>query len=108
MNIIKQLVAVLIALLVFSCGDKNVDQKEQNKISKPGVYKGYSKPIYADDYAISSEYLEMRDGVKIAVDIYRPKNKTTAEVTQDKLPVLWMHTPYNRRYNDPNQEKLNC
>jgi len=98
--------SLTISLCMFSCGEKKSNSDTQHRISKHGEYSGYSEPIYADDYDISSQYIEMRDGVKIAIDIYRPKDKTTGEVIQEPLPVLWMHTPYNRRYNDLDQEHL--
>ncbi len=42
----------------------------------------------------------MRDGVKLAVDICRPIDSITGKVIETPLPVVWMHTPYNRRYNN--------
>src|ERR1700712_2277978 len=65
-------------------------------VSKPGEYSGYGDKIYSG-YALSSQYVAMRDGTKLAVDLYRPKEKD-GTVTEAPLPVLWMHTPYNRRY----------
>jgi predicted acyl esterase len=41
------------------------------KISKPGKYSGYSKKKY-DSYIVTSRYIEVRDGTKLAADIYRP------------------------------------
>jgi len=64
-------------------------------VSKPGEYSGYSEKTYKG-YELSSQYVAMRDGVKLAVDLYRPK-ETSGKVTESPLPVLWMHTPYNRR-----------
>ncbi len=64
-------------------------------VSKPGQYSGYGEKMY-DGYDLSSQYVPMRDGVKLAIDLYRPKEKGGA-VTETKLPVLWMHSPYNRR-----------
>jgi putative CocE/NonD family hydrolase len=64
-------------------------------VSKPGEYTGYGEKVY-DGYALSSQYVPMRDGVKLAVDLYRPK-EMGGKTTETKLPVLWMHTPYNRR-----------
>jgi putative CocE/NonD family hydrolase len=46
------------------------------------------------------------DGTKLAMDLYRPKDKATGRVVTTPLPVLWMHTPYNRRYNNNNRETL--
>lgn len=97
---------LILCFFAFSCVNKNSSSDSDNQISKPGEYNGYSDAIYADDYEISSLYVEVRDGTKLAVDIYRPKDKTTGEVIEKPLPVLWMHTPYNRRYNDNKQETL--
>jgi putative CocE/NonD family hydrolase len=36
----------------------------------------------------------MRDGIRLATDIYRPKN------APDKVPVIWVRTPYNFNYWD--------
>ncbi len=43
--------------------------------------------------------VEMRDGVRLATDVYRPKN------TQSRLPTIFWRTPYNfsdNRTRDPN------
>lgn len=70
-------------------GDMNM-----NKVSKPGVYSGYSEALY-DGWKRFSEYVTMRDGVRIAVDYYRPtKNGITEE---NPLPVVWIFTPYDYR-----------
>ena len=64
------------------------------RISKPGQYSGYSAPLY-DGHSLTSQYVAARDGTRLAVDIFRPT--LNGKVVEDKLPVLWMHTPYNRR-----------
>jgi putative CocE/NonD family hydrolase len=38
--------------------------------------------------------LPMRDGVRLATDVYRPKNAA------GKLPVIWVRTPYNFNFWD--------
>ena len=38
--------------------------------------------------------IPMRDGVRIATDVYRPKD------TSKKYPAIWMRTPYNFNYWD--------
>src|SRR5690242_782729 len=69
----------------------------QEKISRPGADSGYSPAKY-DEYEMTSMYVEVRDGTKLAMDLLRPKNQ--GSTIEEKLPVLWMHTPYNRRtYN---------
>lgn len=63
-------------------------------VSSPGNYSGLGEQIY-DGYELSSEYVAVRDGTKLAMDLYRPLKN--GQVTSDKLPVLFMHSPYNRR-----------
>src|SRR6476646_3630972 len=38
--------------------------------------------------------MPMRDGVRLATDIYRPKNAT------GKVPIIWVRTPYNFNFWD--------
>ncbi|MBN1654868.1 MAG: CocE/NonD family hydrolase [Deltaproteobacteria bacterium] len=80
--------------------DATGDGPAATKVSKPGEYNGYSEAIYSDEYELTSQYVTVSDGTRLALDLYRPKDKTTGEVITDKLPVLWMHTPYNRRNFD--------
>lgn len=84
----------------------NSETDSQKRESSHGKYSGYSEAKYADEYDLSSQYIEMRDGIKLAVDICRPKDKETGKVIDTPLPVLWMHTPYNRRYNDNDRQKM--
>jgi hypothetical protein len=65
------------------------------RVSRPGVYRGYTAPEY-DGYQRSSRYLTMRDGIRLAADILRP---TKAGVLhQERLPVVWTHHRYNRAF----------
>jgi putative CocE/NonD family hydrolase len=65
----------------------------QTKQSRPGVYSGYSKQLY-DGWKRFSQYVAVRDGTKLAVDIYRPTLK--GEVVNTPHPVVWLFTPYRR------------
>ena len=38
--------------------------------------------------------MPMRDGVRLATDIYRPKNSS------GKVPIIWVRTPYNFNFWD--------
>ena len=68
------------------------------RISSPGKYEGYSSAQF-DTHVMTSQYVSVRDGTRLAIDIFRPARGGVA--VNDKLPVLWMHTPYNRRnYRD--------
>jgi putative CocE/NonD family hydrolase len=65
------------------------------KISSPGKYKGYSKPIY-DEWIRFSQYVPMRDGTKLAMDIFRPS--VQGKLVSGPLPVIWTETPYRRAF----------
>jgi len=73
------------------------------KVSRPGQYTGYSMASY-DGVERTSFYVPMRDGVKLAVDLYRPTKG--GAVASEKLPVIWSHTPYNRRGRTTPEEAL--
>lgn len=73
------------------------------RVSKPGEYSGYPFVLYDDDegytkvnYPLTAQYITMREGTQLAVDIFRPT--LNGEVVQTPLPVVWMQSPYNRRY----------
>ena len=89
------LTITVLCIFSFSCTDK--DSSTANRVSKPGEYSGYGEAIYDDEYEISSQYVKASDGTKLAMDLYRPKDKETGKVIDSPLPVIWMHTPYNRR-----------
>jgi hypothetical protein len=65
----------------------------QPKISKPGVYSGYSNAI-ADGWKRTSLYVAVRDGTKLAVDVYRPTQN--GRLVETPLPLIWLFTPYRR------------
>jgi len=57
-----------------------------DKVSKPGDYSGYSEPLYSA-WVRSSQYVAMRDGVMLAVDIYRPT--VNGKAVDHPYPVVW-------------------
>lgn len=67
----------------------------QDRISRPGEYAGYSTPQY-DGWTRSSRYLTMRDGIRLAVDIFRPIK--AGAVHTERLPVVWTHHRYHRAF----------
>ena len=62
------------------------------RISRPGEYQGYSKPLYTE-WMKTSLYLTMRDGTKLASDILRPSHNNRPVDTP--LPVVWTHHRYH-------------
>jgi uncharacterized protein len=71
---------------------------QQPKVSRPGVYAGYSSPIY-EDIAINSQYIAARDGTRLAATIYRPAVKGKAD--EKPWPVVWEGTT-SRGRRSPN------
>ena len=60
------------------------------KISKPGEYEGYSEECFAMGKG-HSQYVPMRDGVKLAVDYYLP-HEGDKELS-GSFPALLILTP---------------
>jgi putative CocE/NonD family hydrolase len=63
-------------------------------MSEPGSYAGFAAPAY-DGYERTSFYVSVRDGTKLALDLFRPTEG--GQLADGPFPVVWMHTPYNRR-----------
>ncbi|NPV58692.1 MAG: CocE/NonD family hydrolase [Actinobacteria bacterium] len=85
--IILLIMALLLLLPVaVGCGKA----AEQEKVSRPGEYRGYSEPLYSS-WETTSVYVPMRDGTRIAVDVYRPTGGPEA-----KVPAVLIMTPYHR------------
>jgi len=94
MTIRCSLMSALVVATSAVCAIAACRAADAEKISRPGEYSGYSQASY-DGYARTSFYVPMRDGTRLAVDLFRP---TRANVpASERLPVVWMHTPYNRR-----------
>jgi putative CocE/NonD family hydrolase len=77
---------------------------ESAKESRPGVYRGYSQVRY-NDWIKTSQYVTVRDGTRLAVDIYRPA--IDGRVVEQRFPVVWMHTPYRRAFVDASGKVIN-
>ena len=89
-SVFRGLVGLVTALIIGLCPMTSL---YADQVSKPGEYSGYSEPIYTE-WVRNSQYVEVRDGTKLAVDIYRPAIDGVAVATP--YPVLWEHTPYRR------------
>lgn len=76
-----------------------IDSTEQ--VSNPFNYSGYTTAEY-NSYTKTSQYVEMSDGTKIAVDIYLPAD---GPEDLDGYPVVFQYTPYGRAFTIP--DKLN-
>lgn len=85
--------AILLATFLLAAQMSSVRGAEP-KVSKPGSYAGYTSARY-DGYKLTSRYVPVRDGTRLAVDMFLPTR--AGRLASTKLPVVWMHTPYNRR-----------
>jgi putative CocE/NonD family hydrolase len=95
----KTSLSVFMLFIFAICSLSQDKQSESNqKVSAPGIYKGYSTEEY-DSFYRESQYVKMSDGVRIAVDIYRPQKNGIVE--QQPLPVIWLHTRYTRSLTGP-------
>ena len=54
----------------------------------------------APDVVRSSFYVPVRDGTRLAVNVYRPAHGDRA--VAERLPVIFAFTPYRARYRDAN------
>jgi putative CocE/NonD family hydrolase len=75
------------------------------KDSRPGVYRGYSPQRYSESVK-TSQYVTVRDGTRLAVDIYRPA--VDGHAVDKRFPVVWVHTPYRRAYIDRSGKVANA
>ncbi len=67
------------------------DPSCEGRISSPGEYEGYSTAMYTD-HETFSQYVTVRDGVRIAVDVHLPRGGPPRK----SFPVVLMMTPYHR------------
>ena len=71
------------------------------KISTFNRYSGYSEAVY-DGWVRSSQYVTMRDGTRLAVDVFRPARG--GRVATEKLPVVWTHNRYRRAFTEKGEK----
>ncbi|MFO7979918.1 MAG: CocE/NonD family hydrolase [Candidatus Aminicenantes bacterium] len=93
--LIKKVFILALAFVFIASG--TVLGQEPEKISSLGKYQGYSQEKY-DSWVRFSQYLTMRDGTKIAIDIIRPA--VDDKPVEEPLPVVWTHTRYRRASQD--------
>ena len=84
---------LLLLLLLLSLVPVPVGAEPESKVSKLGEYTGFSRPIYKEWTRIS-QYVAVRDGTKLAVDIFRPVQN--GQPVEEPLPVIWTYDRYHR------------
>lgn len=94
-TIVQAVAAVMVFVIVLTVLVAVIPQRV---VSNPFEYEGYSYPEYSG-YEKKSQYVEMSDGTKLAVDIYLPKGGKK----NDSFPVIFQYTPYGRAFALPDQ-----
>jgi putative CocE/NonD family hydrolase len=94
---------LILAIYAIPLISQEIQSENDSRISKVGIYNGYSTEEY-DSFQRESVYISMHDGVKIAIDIYRPKKDGLVE--KKPLPVIWNHTQYTRALKGPDGKVL--
>ena len=67
----------------YASGKNNQSTAPVSQVSRPGVYQGYSTPTYKG-FTYSSYYVQMRDSILLAVDVYLPKGLEPGK----KIPAI--------------------
>ncbi|HEX6904254.1 MAG TPA: CocE/NonD family hydrolase [Thermoanaerobaculia bacterium] len=97
----RALIATLALTGVTSCSSSPspapAESARPAKVSRFNEYRGWSEAVY-DGWVRSSVYVPMRDGTRLAVDIFRPTRN--GQVAEEKLPVVWTHHRYQRAVVD--------
>ncbi len=83
--------SLLVLFLVFRATAGGHEPNPPKKISRPGVYQGYTTPQYKG-FNYLSYYVPMKDSTLLAVDVFLPKNLEKGK----KIPVILYPTRYNR------------
>lgn len=79
-----------VVLLLISSG---LASGQAKRISEFGRYEGFSEERFSE-WVATSQYLEMRDGVRLAIDVVRPA--VEGKAVDEPLPVVWTHSRYHR------------
>lgn len=67
-------------------------------VARPGLAETPAAPAPYPDVQRSSLYVPVRDGTRLAVNIYRPVRQGQVEAAP--LPVIFAFTPYRARFRD--------
>ncbi|WP_428772168.1 CocE/NonD family hydrolase [Vibrio sp.] len=84
----------LLALSIqFAHASGKSEMNSDEKISKFGEYSGYSTEQY-DSWQVSSQYITLEDGTRLAADIIRPA--VNGKVVEKPMPVILSMWRYHR------------
>ncbi len=84
--------------ILFTLGNRPATAQPATKVSRFNEYAGYGEPRYQRARR-TSVYVAMRDGIRRAVDVYRPL--IGDQVLTDRLPVIYLSQRYVRAWRNP-------
>ncbi|MFO0980855.1 MAG: CocE/NonD family hydrolase [Planctomycetota bacterium] len=73
-----------------------------HRLSAFGRYAGYSRAEY-DGWQRSSFFIAVRDGTRLACDLFRPTLE--GKLATRKLPLVWTHHRYQRCVREGGRER---
>lgn len=85
--------SLVILVLGGSIANAQKPERVGYRASEFGKYVGYSQPIYGE-WVRTSRYLQMPDGIKLAIDIFRPAKN--GKPVEKPMPVIWNYYAYVR------------
>lgn len=88
----------LLSMTACSVGTHDLPSLSDKKISRFGEYRGYSERKY-NSYVRESKYVRVRDGTRLAVDIYHPA--IDGKQAEGRFPVMMTATRYWRAHQQP-------
>jgi putative CocE/NonD family hydrolase len=94
LTLIAAVVAIISTACVTTSQDVAVEQDVTvEQISRLGEYSGYSEPLYSE-WVRTSEYVPVRDGTKLAVDVFRPA--VDGKPVAEPLPIVLTYERYHK------------
>ena len=88
---------VIVAMVIAACGAVAlIDAQQQSGLTAAEKQRRWDFENELQSVAVVDRkvMMPMADGVRLATDIYRPKNAT------GKVPIIWVRTPYNFNFWD--------
>ncbi|MBX3148012.1 MAG: CocE/NonD family hydrolase [Gemmatimonadales bacterium] len=89
---LQRSLAAVAVLMLAACAPRGADENA-GRISTFGQYQGYDEPRFTE-WVRTSEYVTVRDGTRLAVDVIRPA--VNGQAADGKFPVVWTHSRYHR------------
>ena len=84
---------IVAAVVVGGLSPAPASRQTEARVSRLGDFRGGPSTAY-DGSVRSSNYITMRDGVKIAIDVFRPTKE--GKTADERLPVVWVLKRYQR------------